>query len=138
MKATSIIEKVKTFEDACKVLGLDPNQLPVVEHLPEKDRRSIVAYYKLTIITRVLNEEWEPNFSDLGDMKFWNWFYIEDNGADAGFAYTRTDMAAVRTNASVGPRLCFRAREIAEYASRQFRDLYFEYLFIDMPKNYGK
>jgi hypothetical protein len=136
---TKITDKVKTFEDACKILGLDPENVPVVEHLPEKDRKSIVAYYKLTIITRALNEGWEPDFSDWNQRKYWNWFYIKkNNGADADFASAYTNGTASNTTAYVGHRLFFKARELATFTHEQFRDLYFEYLFIDMPKNYRK
>jgi hypothetical protein len=128
-KKVSITNKVKTFEDACKVLGLDPNDLPIVEHLPEKDRRSIVAYYKLTIIVRALNEGWETDFSDYTQSKYWNWFRL-DNGAAAGFASAGTPFAASAAAATVGSRLCFKSRELAEYASRQFIDIYNEYLLI--------
>jgi hypothetical protein len=136
-KKVSITEQVKTFEDACKVLGLDPENLPIVENLPEKDRRSIIAYYKLTIIIRALNEGWEPDFSDWNQWKYWNWFYV-DYGATAGFAYADTNGTASATYANIGSRLCFSTRELATYARENFRDLYFEYFFIDMPKNYGK
>ena len=54
-----ITDKIKSFEDACKHLRLNPNDLPVVDMLPEKDRKSIIAFYKLTIIIRALNEGWE-------------------------------------------------------------------------------
>jgi hypothetical protein len=137
-KKTDITEQVKTFKDACKILGLDPENLPIVEHLPEKDRRSIIAYYKLTIIIRALNEDWEPDFSDQNQLKYWNWLYIEDHGAPAGFACARTYYAASCTYVGIGARLCFKTRELAEYARENFRDLYFEYFFIDMPENYGK
>ena len=137
-KNQSITEQVKTFEDACKVLGLEPENLPIVENLPEKDRQSIIAYYKLTIIARALNEGWEPNFADWNEWKYWNWFYVEANGESAGFAFAYTDNAASGTSALIGSRLCFKTRELATYAREQFRDLYFEYLFIEMPKNYRK
>ena len=137
-KKMSIKEKIKSFEDACKFLGLDPNNIPNVEHLPEKDRKSIIAFYKLTIITRALNEGWEPDFTNWNEWKYWNWFYIEAYGAAAGFASAATTNTASSTATYFGSRLCFKTRELATYAREQFRDLYFEYLFIEMPKNYGK
>jgi hypothetical protein len=123
-------KKVKTFEDACKVLGLNPEHLPVVENLPEKDRKSIVAYYKLIIITRALNEGWEPDWLDYNQRKYWPWFSY--GGAAAGFAFAYTSYAASYTTAIIGSRLCFKTRELAKFAGTQFRDLYFECLFIDM------
>jgi hypothetical protein len=134
----NITDKVKTFEDACKVLRLNLENLPIVEHLPEKDRLSIIAYYKLTVIIRALNEGWEPNFANWNEEKYWNWFYIADYGAGAGFAYAYASIAASDAHTTVGSRLCFKTRELAVYARKQFRDLYFEYLFIEMPKNYKK
>jgi hypothetical protein len=133
-KKVSITKKVKTFEDACNVLGLDPNLLQVVEHLPEKDRLSIIAYYKLTVIIRALNEGWEPNWSDWSQDKYYNWFYMDS----AGFAFALAHDAASGTAATIGSRLCFKTAALARYAREIFRDLYFEYLFIDMPKNYRK
>jgi hypothetical protein len=136
-KKVSITEQIKSFEDACRVLGLDPKNIPGVEHLPEKDRKSIVAFYKLTIIARALNEGWEPDFFDFGQRKYWNWFYA-DNGAGAGFVYANAYVVPSAANTNVGSRLCFKTSELAEFARENFRDLYFEYLFINMPKNYGK
>jgi hypothetical protein len=132
-----IIEKVRSFEDACNELGLDANALPDVEHLPEKDRKSIIAYCKLIIIIRALNEGWEPDFIDWNQYKYWNWFYM-GNGASAGFVNASANNAASASSTAVSSRLCFKTRELATYAREQFRDLYFEYLFIEMPKNYGK
>jgi hypothetical protein len=130
----SITEKVKTFEGACKVLGLNPN-LPIVEHLPEKDRQSIIAYYKLIIIVRALNEGWEPDFTNFSQPKYWVWFYI----AYAGFVYAYRSYAPSATYTIVGSRLCFKSPDLAEYASEQFRELYLEHLFIkDLHENYSK
>lgn len=135
-KKLKITDRVKTFEDACRVLGLDSKQLPVVDLLPEKDRKSIIAYYKLTVIVRALNEGWEPDWQDWVEYKYFNWFYIDS----AGFAYAHTHDAttSMNTYTHVGSRLCFKTDTLARYARVQFRDLYFEYLFIELPKNYRR
>jgi hypothetical protein len=138
MNEKDITERIRTFADACKELGLDPENLPIVEHLPEKDRKSIIAYYKLIVITRALNEGWEADFRDKNQYKFWSWFYIASYGAHAGFGCATTYSTPSLTYTAVGARLCLKTQELAMYASGQFRDLYFECLFIDMPKNYGK
>ena len=119
-----ITDKIKSFEDACKHLRLNPNDLPVVDMLPEKDRKSIIAFYKLTIIIRALNEGWEP------ECKYYNWFYVEkgEDQRSSGFRYYVTYFTDTRT--SIGSRLCFKNRELAEYAAEQFKKLYREYLLI--------
>jgi hypothetical protein len=137
MNEKIITEKVKTFDDACKELGLNPEELPIVEVLPEKDRKSIIAYYKLIIVIRALNEGWEP-IPLSSERKYWNYFYYAYDGAYAGLVYAHTAYAPSNEATAVGSRLCFKDYELATYACEQFRDLYFEYLFIEMPKNYGK
>ena len=125
-----ITDKIKSFEDACKHLGLNPNDLPVVDMLPEKDRKSIIAFYKLTIIIRALNEGWEPDWSNWDEWKYYNLFYVEKGGdqRSSGFRYGTTDFASTRMH--TGSRLCFKNIELAKYATEQFKELYREYLLI--------
>ena len=125
-----ITEKIKSFEDACKHLGINPNDLPAVDMLPEKDRKSITAFYKLTVIIRALNEGWEPDWSNWNEYKYYNWFYVEkgEDQRSSGFRYCGTGYASAGTNA--GSRLCFKNEELAEYAAKQFKELYREYLLI--------
>lgn len=126
-------KKIKSFEDACKALGLNPESLPVVANLPEKDRKSIIAYYKLTIIIRALNEGWLPDWTDSNEYKYFNWFYIDS----AGFAYAGMYSAVTYTSTNIGSRLCFKNATLAHYARETFEGLYFDYLFIEIPKTYN-
>lgn len=122
-----ITDKVKSFEDACKHLGLNPNDLPVVYMLPEKDRKSIIAFYKLTIIIRALNEGWEPDWSNWDEWKYYNWFYVEE-GEDqrsSGFRCDGTSCAC--TSSRAGSRLCCGTPDDAEYIGKQFEDLCNDY-----------
>jgi len=123
-----IRDKVKSFEDACQFLGLDPKHLPVVDNLPEKDQNAIVAFYKLTIIIRALNEGWEPDWKNWNEYKYYNYFYVR---SASGFVCS--DTGCTVTVADIGSRLCFKSRELAEYALSQFKELYLQYLLIDMP-----
>lgn len=125
-----ITDKIKSFEDACKHLRLNPNDLPVVDMLPEKDRKSIIAFYKLTIIIRALNEGWEPDWSNWDEWKYYNWFYIEkgEDQHSSGFRYDDADCTTTISDA--GSRLCFKNIELAKYAAEQFKELYREYLLI--------
>ena len=122
----NITEQIKTFEDACQALNLDPTHLPIVDLLPEKDRKSIIAYYKLTIIIRALNEGREPNWQDEDEKKFYNYFYYHSG---SGFVFSYAFCAGTAT--VIGSRLCFISRDLAEYALSQFKDLYEDYLLIN-------
>lgn len=121
-----ITKKIKSYEDACKVLGLNPENQPCVDSVSEKDRNSIIAYHKLIVIVRALNEGWEADFTNHDQYKYWNWLWVNT----AGFVYAYTYNTATSAAARVGSRLCFKNRKLAEYAITQFKSLYEEYLLI--------
>ena len=80
-KPKNIMERVKTFEDACEVLGED-NVLVQAYRTAEfntsgnqNDVTDVVAYLKLRIIVAALNEGWKPTFSD-GECRYYPWFNI--------------------------------------------------------------
>jgi len=72
-ESASSMDRVKTFEDACQVLGLDQSELTVSGVL-EEDFESISAYAKLIIINKALNEGWKPNWADDDEYKYYLWF----------------------------------------------------------------
>lgn len=52
------------------------------------------------------------------------------NGASCGFASARALNAPSRTNAYVGSRLCFKNRDLALYAVKQFAELWIKFYFM--------
>lgn len=120
-----ITDRIKSYEDACEYLGLDPEDLPNVGFCQDEDRKSIIAYHKLIIIARALNEGWEPNWKDHDEYKYFAYLYVDS----AGFVYANTNTTASSTAATFGSRLCFKSRELALYAINQFKSIYEEYLF---------
>ena len=115
-----ITDRVKTYEDACKENGESP--------MPEGSIMSIVVtglttdernYRKLKTITKALNEGWAPDWSDSDQKK---WFPYFD--ASSGFAFGGAGYRYSHPCAGDGSRLCFKSKELAEYAGRQFTDLY--------------
>lgn len=132
-----ITKRVKTYTDACAVLGIEPINEEVFTKLGfTKDE---IAYRKLKTVVEALNEGWRPDWSDRSDYKYWNWFvynpspagfgYASD-GAYAGFGSAHTAYAPTNTHTNVGSRLCFKTRELAAYAGRQFEDLYNDFFLI--------
>lgn len=121
---------VTTYEEACQVTGTDPNALPDVTMLPEEDQKSVIAYCKLIVVAKALNEGWVPDFTNGDQYKYWPWFWVErdSSGASAGLSYTNTNHTASTTDANVGSRLCFKTRELARYAGETFTSLYRDYL----------
>lgn len=150
-----ITERVKTFEDAMAVLG--ENHPLVIQYKEIYDNfleeggdgvKDIVAYIKLRIIVAALNEGWQPTFSD-DEYRYYPWFVFytkeeldamdeEERGrvlgrsnnsanANAGVACSYTNNASSHSGASYGGRLCFKNRELAEYAGQQFLAIYADF-----------
>lgn len=123
----NITERVKSFEDACQVLGISTN-VPDVKGLPRKHQKAIVANYKLIIIAEALNEGWKPNWQDSDEYKYYPWF---DMTNPAGVGCSHTHAAATNAGANVGSRLCFKNRELAIYFGQQFTDLHNESMLLN-------
>ena len=150
-----ITERVKTFEDAMAVLG--ENHPLVIQYKEIYDNfleeggdgvKDIVAYIKLRIIVAALNEGWQPTFSD-DEYRYYPWFvfYTKEEldamdeeersrvlgrsyygaNANAGVACSFTNVASSFSYASGGGRLCFKNRELAEYAGQQFLAIYADF-----------
>ncbi|MCH7678507.1 response regulator, partial [candidate division KSB1 bacterium] len=106
----NITERIKTFEDACKVLKIKPD-LPDVSAMPKKHQKALIAHYKLVIIAEALNEGWEPDWSDYNEYKHYPWF--EYSKAGSGFSFVSSYWTDTFTRTS-GSRLCFKTKALAE------------------------
>lgn len=103
-------KKITSYEDACKVLNIQPINEEVFNAFPKEDQRSMLAYHKLTVITRALNNGWKPNWDDQNEWKYYPLFrYV-----NAGLSFAFTSYAAASTSASRLSALLshVRAREI--------------------------
>lgn len=123
----NITDRVKSFEDACQVLGISTN-VPEVKGLPRKHQKAIIANYKLIVIAEALNEGWKPNWQDSDEYKYYPWFDMS-NPAGVGYSYTNT--TASHTNANIGSRLCLKNRELAIYFGQTFTDLFNDSLLLN-------
>jgi len=125
------MQQIKTFEEACKKLGVSPKDLPIVKALPAKHQQALIAHYKLVIIAEALNDGWQPDWNNFSQGKYYPWFDViatakkpsgsglSCDGCDRWLAYT-----------TVGSRLCYKDSETAKYAGKQFKKLYEEYFLI--------
>ena len=124
------MKKIKTFEDACLALGIS-NDIPDFSNTPEKHKKAFIAYYKLVIINQALNKEWEPNWEDWNEHKYFPWFdFNKGSDRSSGFGFSCRDWAGSDAFATVGSRLCFKSSALAEYAGKQFLELYKDYFVI--------
>ncbi len=145
-----ITERVKTFDDAVRELGEDHPHVKAYRACsealdsPENDR-DLLAYLKIRIVVTALNEGWEPQFVE-DEYRYAPWFDLytqeeidkmdeEQRGrvlgrsnydayASAGVAYSLTSNASSYSYTFNGGRLCFKTRELAEYAGQTFIQLW--------------
>ena len=130
-----ITNRVKSYADACKVLGIEPMDEDSMK--AQGFRPDEIARRQLETITEALNEGWKPNWADTDEYKYYPYFYIEvsevqteddTNGASAGLSFAAANTAATSAYANFGSRLCFHDRETARYAGRTFTNLYAQIL----------
>ena len=123
-----IKDKVKSFEDACKVLDITPS-IPVVTGIPEKYQKPLIANYQLMVIAEALNEGWTPDWSNGEWDKWYPWFNMDNSSSAGRFSFLGAD--GQRSVSHVGSRLCFKSEELADYAGTQFLELYRELFVIE-------
>jgi len=117
-KQQEVTKRIKTFEDAMKETGR-PN-VPDFSNLPADLRDYFEAQYKIIVITEALNEDFVADWNDDNQRKYFPWFY-----ASSGvFAYNATFYYCSFAAAGDGARLCFSTRELAEYAGKQFLEIW--------------
>lgn len=85
-------KEIKSYEDACKALGLKPISDEVFNAFGQ-DAKTMAAYHKLAVITRAINGGWQPNWSNHDERKYEPYMYT--NSAGLSCAYT-----------NVRPRVC--------------------------------
>lgn len=148
-------KRIKTFEDACHEIGIDAEAW-------NRDKISlglepdVLAFLKLRIIVKALNEGWEPRFTE-DECRYYPWFILytgeeynkldeeeksrvvcrSSNYANAlggvSCAYANSDSSYA--SASVGVRLAFKTSELAAYCGRQFLDIWADFVFLPEKKS---
>ena len=122
----SIFERIKTLQDAIDELGEQDEEVKFLRLLePIGKETHVYGRQEAVVIAKALQEDWVADFSDSDQRKYTP--YYESSSA-GGFVYH--DYASWGTDTHVGSRLCFKSRELAEYAGKQFKDIYEEHYVI--------
>ena len=114
----NIFDKVKSYEDALVVLNI---KNPITFN----NTKDEIAYIKLKIIARALNEGWKPKFGNYsGEHKYYCRFRF--NGNCTRFHYE--GVSCDSGHSSVTNHLAFRNKETADYAGKKFISIWNDYL----------
>lgn len=150
-KPKDIMERVKTFEDACHELGIEPDKW-LQDKAELGFEPDVIAYMKLRIICKALNEGWEPQFTE-DEWRYYPWFtlWTEDELSEksdewktdrhlistgeyqtdsAGLACAYSDSAPSDANAYIGSRLCLKSDTLAVYCGKQFINIWADFCLI--------
>lgn len=148
-----VTERVKTFEDACKEMGIDAEAIQQQWQDAGITMVDEVAYQKLRIITAALNEGWEPEFKqdeyryypycilytkeeieqkddewkDEHNLQLWLGGGTSYDGANCGLASAHSADAWSFASADVSARLAHKNKELAIYSGKQFTELWANY-----------
>ena len=121
-----IKERIKTFDDVIRELGDDPEEFKnAISIMEEPDE---IAYVKLKLIAKALNEGWTPDWSNGEWDKWYPWFKMDDSSSAGRFSFAVA--AYLFSNSSVGSRLCFKSKDLATYAGTQFLDIYKDFFTV--------
>lgn len=148
-----IKDRIKTFEDACSELGENHQYVRAYREwmrISYTECEDITAYMKLRIITAALNEGWKPQFVE-GEKRWYSWYDFltkeeyndmtdeekcrvvgcASNNASAygSLVYSITYHVSTYSYTNLGSLLAFKSKELAEYAAKQFIDIYADYCF---------
>lgn len=150
-KPKDVTERIKTFEDACKELGIEAGKW-LQDRAELGFEPDVIAYMKLRIICAALNEGWIPQFIS-GERRYYPWFWLyteqeiqdmdEEEKIDrhltptgdyrtgyAGCASANSAAAPSNANALVGSRLCLKSAALAVYCGKQFIDIWADFSLI--------
>lgn len=148
-------KRIKTFKDACREIGIDAEAW-------SRDKISlglepdVLAFLKLRIIVKALNEGWEPRFTE-DECRYYPWFIlytgeeydkldeeekshvvfrsVSNTDAFGGVSYANAAYDSSYAYAFIGIRLAFKTLELAEYCGRQFLDIWADFVFLPEEKS---
>jgi len=122
-KPKNVIERIKTVADILADNGITQEEFDMNCIGLEKDE---VAYKLLKLLAKSLNEGWVPDWNNDNQYKYVAWFWM---GGSSGFRCY--DYAVWGSHSSVGSRLCFKSRELAKYAGKQFTEVFKQFMIIN-------
>ncbi len=154
-----VTERIKTLDDAVSELGEDNPAVKAYRSIKygyaisetDPETADIMAYAALRVIVEALNEGWKPQFTK-GEWRWYAWYdlvspeQIEDMSEEekcrvggrayhyavafGGLVFSVASHVSAYSYASFGSRLAFKNEELAEYAAKQFGEIFADFCFI--------
>lgn len=126
----SIMDRVKSYEDACSVLEIsdflnDPDTTVITKENKYKMPQKLISLSKLEVIIEALNEGWIAEDHGI-DYWYYPWFIKLEDGR--GLEYKFATNYGLGICSGYGSGLALKYKELAEYCGKQFIVLWTNYL----------
>ena len=145
----NIMERIKTFDDACREVTGKSEEEWLAENETKNMDKDVLAYLKMRIIVAALNEGWKPTFKE-DEYRYYPYYYAytkseweslsasrrkelepsvclvggrSSDGSEAGPLCVTSRNAWSHATSRIGARLAFKSGELARYAGKQFFDI---------------
>jgi hypothetical protein len=116
------MERIKTVADLLADHGFTQAEFDRLTANLDSDEKS---YRILKMLATSLNEGWTPDWNNDNQYKYYPWFEMVGSSGfrfyDCGDWYSRS---------GVGSRLAFKSSELAEYAGKNFTEVYKQFMLI--------
>ncbi len=117
----SPMERIKTIDDILQSHGITREQFENTTVGLTEDEK---AYRLIKMLVETLNQGWIPNWDDSSEYKYFPLFET----SSSGFRFGGCDYWF--STSTVSLCLAFKSRELAEYAGKQFTELYKQFMII--------
>ena len=151
----NIMERIKTFDDACREVTGKSEKEWLAENETKNMDKDVLAYLKMRIIVSALNEGWKPTFKE-DECRYYPYYYAytkseweslnasrqkelepsvclvggrSGNGSKSGPLYVASKATWSCADTYVGARLAFKTAELAKYAGKQFFDIFKDFYY---------
>lgn len=151
----NVMERIKTFDDACREVTGKSEEEWLAENETDKMEPDVLAYLKMRIIVAALNEGWKPTFND-GETRYYPyyWQYTKSEweglskerrkeleptvflvggssniGSASGPLFVSSNSAWSDAASHLGARLAFKTGDLARYAGKQFFDIFKKFYY---------
>ncbi len=120
----SITDRIKSYEDACECLGIKPVDEDKLMSLGLTTHD--VAYQKICVIVKALNEGWVPDVCDSSVYRYYPYFRTKESPSAFAFYYSSYDSTIA--DAGSGSRLALKSEKLSNYCGTQFIDLWKQFI----------
>lgn len=150
-----VTERIQTLDDAVSELGEYNPAVKAYRSIKYgyaiSETADIMAYAALRVIVEALNEGWKPQFTK-GELRWYAWYNLVSPEQIKGMDEEEKSRVVARANSNAsaygglvcsyagnvssdsdtsgGSRLAFKNKELAEYAAKQFGEIFADFCFI--------